>query len=190
MSGEAFQVSGESSSETLRILMADDDPQEHILMMMTAEGLSTSLIFDFVPDGSKLLTELYIPTRVDQLPNLIILDLRMPRLDGYRTLEELQAHPIFWQIPVVVFTSSARVEDQALSYARGAVLFQTKPSSFAGMEEFLKRAITIAKPATEYEEIEEFEQVDGIINITDVVDINKVEKQARQTDSRSDRSHQ
>ena len=163
--------------------MADDDPQEHILMMMAAEGLSTPLVFDFVADGAKLLTDLYVPSQIDELPNLIILDLRMPRLDGHRTLEELQAHPIFWQIPVVVFTSSARIEDQALSYARGAVLFQTKPSSFAGMEEFLERAIKIAKSTDSYEDPGEYE----VINITDVIDVT-TDRKTRLPAPRSDRS--
>lgn len=183
-SNQAFQQSADGpKSNKLRILMADDDPQEHILMMMAAEGVSTPLVFDFVPDGAKLLTDLYVPSRMDELPNLIILDLRMPRLDGHRTLEELQAHPLFWQVPVVVFTSSARIEDQALSYARGAVMFQTKPSSFAGMEEFLERAIKIAKSTDEYEDVEDYET----INITDVVDVT-TDHHIRLSDPRSDRS--
>ncbi len=165
---QAFQLAGNrGGSEALRILMADDDPQEHILMQLAAEGVSKPLVFDFVPDGSRLLADLYVPTRADELPNLIILDLRMPRLNGHQTLEELQAHPLFWQVPVVVFTSSARVEDEERSYERGAVLFQTKPSSFKGMEEFLERAITIAKSSAEYHDIDGSEA----INITDVVDV-------------------
>lgn len=179
---QAFEThSHRGSNDSLRILMADDDPQEHILMVMASEGVSTPLVFDFVPDGSKLLTELYVPQTVAELPNLIILDLRMPRLDGFRTLEELQAHPLFWQVPVIVFTSSARIQDEALSYARGAVLFQTKPSSFAGMEEFLERAITIAKSTDEYESLIEHEVVD----VTDVVDVTEDRRLAI---DRSDRS--
>ena len=136
----------------LRILMADDNPQEHILMAMAARGAPTPIEFDFVSDGSKLLTDLYLPRSVDQLPNLIILDLHMPRLNGHRTLEELQAHPIFWQIPVIVLSNSLSTKDEALSYARGAVLFENKPASFSGMREFLKRAAQIARSTNEYEE--------------------------------------
>ena len=156
--------------EGLRILMADDDPQEHILMVMASEGISTPLIFDFVSDGAKLLTELYVPESAKDLPNLIILDLRMPRLDGLRTLEELQAHPLFWQVPVIVFTSSARIQDEALSYARGATLFMTKPSSFSGMEAFLERAIEIAKSTDEYDDVPVFDET---LDVTDTVDVRK-----------------
>ena len=137
-------------TDSLRILMADDDRQEHLLMVMAAENASTPLIFDFVPDGGQLLTELYVPTSIEQLPNAIILDLRMPGFDGAHTLKELQQHPMFWQIPVVVFSSSARRKDEMMAYERGAVLFETKPSSFSEMEQFLERVIGVSKPATEY----------------------------------------
>lgn len=182
MSNQAFQQSDDSSSENkLRILMADDNPQEHILTMLAAEGLSTPLVFDFVPNGSRLLGDLNRLSGVDELPNLIILELRSPRVDGYRTLEELQAHPLLWQIPIVVFSDSTRVEDQALCYARGAVLFETKPSSFSGMEEFLERAVTIAKPTNEYHDVEKYE----IINITDVVDVT-TDDHSRMSNGRSE----
>lgn len=137
-------------TNALRILMADDDSQEHLLMSVVAEGSPTPLIFDFVPDGVELLRELYVPTSLSDLPNLIILDLRMPVFDGARTLHELQRHPIFWQIPVVVFTSSGRRKDEAMSYERGAVLFETKPSSFTEMEAFLEGVVHLAKNANDY----------------------------------------
>lgn len=130
--------------------MADDNPQEHLLMSMAAEKLSTPLIFDFVPCGQQLLTELYVPTTLEELPNVIILDLRMPGFDGMRTLDELQYHPMFWQIPVVVFTSSSRRKDRVISLERGAVLFELKPGTFTEMEQFLKRVIGVAKPASDY----------------------------------------
>lgn len=130
--------------------MADDNQREHQLMSMAAESIATPLIFDFVPDGRQLLTELYVPTRLEDLPNVIILDLRMPGFDGLRTLAELQYHPMFWQIPVVVHTSSLRRKDKQLSYERGAVLFENKPGTFSEMEAFLERVVAVAKPASQY----------------------------------------
>lgn len=59
--------------KNVRILMADDDPEEHILMTMAAQELTTSINFDFVSNGSRLLSDLYVPTCAHQLPNLIIL---------------------------------------------------------------------------------------------------------------------
>jgi len=167
---QAFEsITEEGESTALRILMADGDPQEHILMAMVSEGISTPIVFDFVSDGSKLLTELDVPAAASELPNLIILDLKMSGLDGYHTLEALQSHPLFWQVPVIVFSSSSRLEDEFLSYDRGADLFQTKTSSFSAMEAFLRRAISVAKSADEYIEID----ATAILDLTESVDLKE-----------------
>ena len=138
------------SGHALRILMADDNPQEHELMSIAAESLETPLNFDFVPSGQQLLTELYVPATLAELPNAIILDLRMPGFDGLRTLAELQHHPMFWQIPVVVHTSSTRRKDRELSYNSGAVLFENKPHTMSEMQAFLQRVVDVAKPTSQY----------------------------------------
>ncbi len=122
---------------TLRVMMADDDPQEHLLMSMAADRSAVPLNLEFVRDGAELLLALSSIERLDDLPNVIILDLRMPRFDGQRTLAELQAHPVFWQIPVVVFTTSSRPSDEAGCYRGGARWFQIKPSSFSEMDSFI-----------------------------------------------------
>jgi len=122
-----------------RILMADDDRTEHLMLLLAADKHGSALEISFVDDGSDLMMTLAQVEYFSDLPDLIILDLRMPKLDGHRTLDELQAHPVFWQIPVVMFTSSSRIEDKKLSVERGAVWFETKPSDFSGMTDFVDR---------------------------------------------------
>ncbi len=136
--------------QAVRILMADDNHDEFLLMSMAAEAIPTPVVFDFVPDGKQLLTELYVPSTIDGLPNVIILDLRMPGFDGMRTLTELAAHPMFWQIPVVVFTSSSRRRDEKMCLEAGAILFENKPNSFSETAAFLERVISVAKPTSQY----------------------------------------
>ena len=55
---------------------------------MAEKAIATPVIFDFVPDGQKLLTEPYVPTTLEELPNAIIVDLRMPGFDGMRELAD------------------------------------------------------------------------------------------------------
>ena len=98
----------------------------------------------FHDDGSMLLFRLEQMIELDKLPDLIVLDLRMPGLDGHRTLDELQAHPVLWQIPIVVFSSSTRRVDQTTAFAKGAQWFETKPSDFDGMVAF---ALSLAERA-------------------------------------------
>jgi two-component system response regulator len=124
--------------------MADDDLNEHLLMAMAAEESKRAIHIDFVEDGANLMLELAACEHLEELPDAIVLDLRMPRLDGKRTLEELQTHPSFWRIPVIVFTSSTRVDDETSCYELGAFHFESKPGSFDGMVEFFNRVVDIA----------------------------------------------
>jgi len=147
LSNPAYHTSeiGGASTERIHVLMADDDPQEHLLVAMAADRATTPLHFDFLTDGSQLLMEIGASESVADFPDVIMLDLSMPGLDGLQTLEELQAHPVMWQIPVVVFSSSTRVEDEIRSYERGAIWFETKPSTLGGMHDFLERMIAFAR---------------------------------------------
>jgi CheY-like chemotaxis protein len=128
----------------LNIVMADDDRNDQLLMVMAAEETGQPLEFRFVDDGSELLMLLSGISRLDDLPDAIVLDLRMPVLDGHRTLDRLQSHPVFWQIPVVVFSTSSRHQDMCMSRDLGARDFETKPSDFGGMVSFVHRLSQIA----------------------------------------------
>lgn len=132
------KVSAATLCRPLRIIMADDDHNDHLLITMASESAGLDAEFIFHDDGSMLLHRLEKLVGLDALPDLILLDLRMPGLDGHRTLEALQAHPILWQIPVVVFSTSTRRADETQAYANGAHWFVTKPSSFDGMVEFAR----------------------------------------------------
>lgn len=112
--------------------MVDDDPSEHVLMQAAAREANIATHFTFFEDGADALLHL-TGTAPEDLPDVIVLDLRMPGLDGHGTLDELQADPVLWQVPVVVFTSSPRKTDVENSIDRGAVSYVVKPSSFDTM---------------------------------------------------------
>ncbi|MEW6658940.1 MAG: response regulator [Thermodesulfobacteriota bacterium] len=69
------------------------------------------------------------------LPDIILLDLKMPGLDGFEVLRRVKAEPEVKRIPVIILTSSREEGDLALSYDCGANSYLTKPVSFEG---FLK----------------------------------------------------
>ena len=118
--------------------MADDDRNEQLLTVLAAEEANVNAEFTFVDDGTQLLMYLNKRLEAGTLPELILLDLRMPILDGPRTLGQLQDHPVLWQIPVVAFSSSTRSEDRDRSLAAGAKWFQTKPSEYSEMVKFIE----------------------------------------------------
>ncbi|MBI5964585.1 MAG: response regulator [Chloroflexi bacterium] len=66
------------------------------------------------------------------MPNLVLLDLKLPRVDGFEVLRQVKSEPILKRLPVVILTSSKEEGDRALSYDIGANSYLVKPVSFDG----------------------------------------------------------
>jgi two-component system response regulator len=66
------------------------------------------------------------------MPNLVLLDLKLPRIDGFEVLRQIKSTPTLKRLPIVILTSSKEEGDRALSYDRGANSYLVKPVSFDG----------------------------------------------------------
>jgi CheY-like chemotaxis protein len=66
------------------------------------------------------------------LPNLILLDLKLPGIDGFEVLRQIKSTPVLKRLPVVILTSSKEEGDRALTYDIGANSYLVKPVSFDG----------------------------------------------------------
>jgi CheY-like chemotaxis protein len=73
------------------------------------------------------------------LPNLILLDLKMPGIDGFEVLRQLKNTDKLKRIPVIILTSSKEEGDRALSYDMGANSYLLKPVSFVGFIDVVKK---------------------------------------------------
>ena len=116
------------------ILMADDDADDRYLTKTAFEENNTECDLYFVEDGSEVLDFLYRRGKHQEvsgnLPNLILLDINMPKKDGKQVLQEIKKSPDFQHIPIIIFTTSKSPDDVRNLYANGASSFVTKPSSF------------------------------------------------------------
>ena len=121
------------------ILMADDDPDDRVLVKdaLAECGAEPGLLnaMRFVGDGEELMD--YLLRRGDYAepdscprPDLILLDLNMPRKDGREALKEIRDDPDLRRIPIVVFTTSRADTDIRKVYELGANSFITKPAAF------------------------------------------------------------
>ncbi len=133
----------------LRIVMADDDRNEHLLVLMAADEARLAADFTFVESGVRLMLHLAACGRLQDLPDLIVLDLNMPGLGGKRVLAELKSHPVLWRIPVVVFSSSTRTGDLADCHRAGAAWFERKPSEFSELVAFVSSLPSLAAPTVD-----------------------------------------
>jgi CheY-like chemotaxis protein len=127
----------------ITILLADDDPDDRFL---TQEALRASRLANslrFVNDGEELMDYLhrrgeYAGVNDSPRPDLILLDLNMPKKDGREALEEIKADPDLRRIPVVALTTSRAEEDVDQVYDLGANSFITKPVTFGGLVEVMR----------------------------------------------------
>jgi two-component system, response regulator len=121
------------------ILMADDDPDDRMLMKEAMEENDLPHTIRFVEDGSELLDYLYNRGKFAKdkpnKPHLILLDLNMPKMDGREALSHIKSHIIFRRIPVIVLTTSKLEEDIVKSYDLGVNSFICKPVRFSELVE-------------------------------------------------------
>ena len=127
-------------SRPIVILMADDDPDDR---EMTREAFAENRLANdlrFVEDGEELLDYLYRRGKYTDpasapLPNILLLDLNMPRRDGREALEIIKGDPAFRSLRVIILTTSKAEEDILRSYNLSATSYITKPVTFDALVE-------------------------------------------------------
>jgi CheY-like chemotaxis protein len=129
--------------QTIIILTADDDPDDRGTLKEAFQESGQDNHLYFVQDGLELLQYLrkqgiYTAPASAPRPDLILLDLNMPRMDGRQALAEIKADPDLRSIPVVVLTISNFQEDILRTYDLGGAGFIIKPETYEGMVEIVK----------------------------------------------------
>ncbi len=115
------------------VLMADDDTEDCMLASHAFAESGVKAAFSCVLDGIELMNHLaehLAEPGVRGLPDLILLDLNMPRKDGREALIAIKSEPALQRIPIVILTTSEEQEDADLTLKAGAESFITKPGTF------------------------------------------------------------
>ena len=125
------------------LLLADDDPDDRLLVKDALEEGSVVADLRLVEDGQELMEYLHRRGRYSDPdssphPDLILLDLKMPKKSGHQALQEIKANPELRCIPVVILTTSKAEEDVVRSYDLGANSFMVKPPAFGALIEAMK----------------------------------------------------
>jgi CheY-like chemotaxis protein len=124
------------------ILLADDDPEDCLLIRDALKEVYPKHNLQCVRDGEELLDYLCgqnqsKSTQSSPRPDLILLDMKMPRMDGREVLRMLKSNPLFRQIPVVALTTSTSEEDVAYSYDKGINSYITKPVTYRALVDII-----------------------------------------------------
>lgn len=129
------------------ILLADDDEDDCLLVESAFLEIGCHHDLRIVGDGRELLAYLHREGKFadpgkSPRPDLVLLDLNMPRIDGRKALGIIKSDPKLWDIPVLVLTTSREERDIALARQAGASSFLSKPDLFEDLTRMLQEFCT------------------------------------------------
>ena len=132
-------------NQEMNILLVEDNPDHAELTMRALESGNLLNQVAWVKDGEEAVDFLfrrgrYADPAASPRPGLILLDMKLPKLDGHEVLRRIKADESLRSIPVVMLTTSDRQDEIAESYRAGANSFVTKPVRFS---DFVERVRTV-----------------------------------------------
>jgi CheY-like chemotaxis protein len=109
----------------LRLLLIDDNPGEAPLVRAAIQDLGLWCELEAVTESDTAVG--LLQKRATTAPDVILLDINMPKLDGYAVLEKIREHPTLRLLPVIMFSGSRNPDEVARAYQLGANAFVVKP---------------------------------------------------------------
>lgn len=122
-----------TTAHPIELLLVEDDPQDLELSMRALRKANLSNHIRVARDGAEAIDALFPPEGMPQrqeAPKLVLLDLKLPKVDGLEVLRRIKEDPATRTIPVVVLTSSREHRDVDESYRLGANSYIVKPVNF------------------------------------------------------------
>lgn len=133
-------MSTQLPATTLTILLADDDADDCLLFKDALGELPLDTQLSTVPNGEQLMTVL---NQMEPLPDLLFLDLNMPRKNGFDCLLEIKRNERLRRLPVIILSTSVEENMVNLLYASGAEYYICKPNEFSQLVSVIHSALTI-----------------------------------------------
>lgn len=121
-----------------RILLVEDNKDDELLTLRAIARQKLPVDVSVARDGVEAIDALLSPESVEDLPQLVLLDLNLPRLGGLDVLRRLRENDRTKHLPVVVLTSSREDQDIRHSYSLGANAYVRKPVDFTEFTEAMR----------------------------------------------------
>lgn len=131
------------ASESFLVLMAEDSEHDIMAVERLWSRRQNANPLKIVCDGQACLDYLlgrgeYADPATRQMPGVLLLDINLPLVDGFNVLRQIKTTPVLQRLPVIVFTSSSRIEDKLRAYDLGANAFMTKPVGAEKLDQALQ----------------------------------------------------
>lgn len=126
----------------LRILLADDDESDRLNFSEALEELKIHVTIHTVNDGIELMN--YLGSRLPQLPDLLFLDLNMPRMNGKECLCEIRNKSEMKNMAIAIYSTSSTEKDIEETFLSGANVYIKKPNDFKILKQILSQVVKSA----------------------------------------------
>jgi CheY-like chemotaxis protein len=128
----------------MKILLVEDNPDDEMLTLIAFKDNNIMNEIVVARDGAEALNILFLEdsrTHPDKksLPEMILLDLKLPKVDGLEVLQKIRSHPDTQCLPVIILTSSKEEHDIISSYQLGANSYIRKPVDFEQFSEAIRQ---------------------------------------------------
>jgi CheY-like chemotaxis protein len=119
-----------TNGKNLPILLVEDNPTDVELTLRAFKKRKLTNPIIVARDGEEAMEQITLWEKGSQAPVIVLLDLKLPKVDGLEVLKKIKSHPVFNTIPVVVLTSSAEDKDIEAAYKLGTNSYIVKPVDF------------------------------------------------------------
>lgn len=129
------------NSNAVEVLLVEDNEDDIVIIQEAFAEARLVNVIKTVRDGEEALAYLRRngKHKLASMPGLILLDINMPKKNGFEVLKEMKADPQLRQLPIVMLTTSESEEDVARSYANGACSYVRKPVDFDQFAKVVKQ---------------------------------------------------
>lgn len=124
------------------VIIVDDDDEDVFAIRRAFSKYDDSIQLNHLSDGAMAVDHLLAVQEFTDLPDLVLLDINMPRVNGFETLQALRSSTLTRHLPIIMFSTSDSVREIRQAYAAGANAHMVKPNSMSELQEFV-RAIAL-----------------------------------------------
>ena len=123
------------------LLLADDDKDDRFFFEQAISQIDPTVKWQTVNDGEKLM--LWLIDNVDHLPDIVFLDLNMPRLNGFACLDQIRHNRKLQHLFIAIYSTSTSTQDIKEAFDKGANIFINKPNGFDELKNVIRKVLEL-----------------------------------------------
>ena len=125
----------------VHVLLAEDDEDDRLFFKEAIEQVKMKTFVTMVNDGEQLME--YLLQAEVSMPNVVFLDLNMPKKSGIECLEEIRNNPALRDLTVAIYSTSASEKDIEETFIKGANIYIKKPNDFSLLKKIISEVLSI-----------------------------------------------